>query len=378
MKQNGETAAKRTEGTRSAGTDARRINSQAEGNPAKSGFTAGTTAAAAADSISQYLQAKSGGFTADIQAAGKPIETGFTCIDAAAGGLYSGLYTVAAAPGVGKTTFCLQLADQLAAAGHDVIFFSLEQGRAELCAKSVTRYAAQLRETAPGGSSAAEITANAFYSPQGAETAATINAAIKAYTESIKDRLTIVEGNFSCDVDYIRGYVGGYVERTARRPVVIVDYLQILQPASGSGSGKEAVDDIATALKRTSREYNIPVIAISSVNRAGYLTPIEFESLKESGAIEFSSDVVWGLQLAILADAETMRRKTEDARREILRKELEKSPRQLQFVCLKNRRGVTGYTGRLEYYPAQERFTEQPAPARKRGAEGDPAAVPII
>lgn len=65
-------------------------------------------------------------------------------------------------------------------------------------------------------------------------------------------------------------------------------------------SAKEAVDNMVPELKRISRELDLTMIIISSVNRANYLTPIDFESLKESGSIEFSCDVLWGLQLQCL------------------------------------------------------------------------------
>ncbi|MDE7293294.1 MAG: toprim domain-containing protein, partial [Oscillospiraceae bacterium] len=74
--------------------------------------------------------------SADVPVCG----TGFSALDRAVnGGLYAGLYVLGAASSVGKTTFLLQIADNAAAAGRDVLFFSLEQSRFELIAKSVSR-----------------------------------------------------------------------------------------------------------------------------------------------------------------------------------------------------------------------------------------------
>ena len=69
--------------------------------------------------------------------------TGFSNLDAQAGGLYAGLYILAAISSLGKTTLALQIADQLAAAGHETLFFSMEQSRLELVSKSIARYAAR-------------------------------------------------------------------------------------------------------------------------------------------------------------------------------------------------------------------------------------------
>ena len=91
-----------------------------------------------------------------------------------------------------------------------------------------------------------------------------------------------------------------------KKPVVFIDYLQILQPEQDekgrTQTTKETVDTTVTELKRISREQGLTVFVISSVNRANYLTPIDFESLKESGGIEYTADVIWGLQLQILND----------------------------------------------------------------------------
>ena len=45
-----------------------------------------------------------------------------------------------------------------------------------------------------------------------------------------------------------------------------------------------------------SRDLHIPIIGISSFNRQSYTDPVNLSSLKESGALEYGSDVVIGLQ----------------------------------------------------------------------------------
>ena len=49
-------------------------------------------------------------------------------------------------------------------------------------------------------------------------------------------------------------------------------------------------------LKRLSRDYKLPLIGISSFNRDSYTEAVSMKSFKESGAIEYSSDVLMGLQ----------------------------------------------------------------------------------
>ena len=86
------------------------------------------------------------------------------------------------------------------------------------------------------------------------------------------------------------------------KPVVIVDYLQIIPPVDPRQSDKEKVDNIVRGLKKLQSENDLVLFVISSINRTNYLTPIDFESFKESGGIEYTADVVWGLQLQILND----------------------------------------------------------------------------
>ena len=47
-------------------------------------------------------------------------------------------------------------------------------------------------------------------------------------------------------------------------------------------------DDAVSDLKRISRDYSVPVFAISSLNRDNYSAPINMAAFKESGAIEYS------------------------------------------------------------------------------------------
>lgn len=69
------------------------------------------------------------------------VKTGFEKLDETLkGGLTTGLHFLGAAPGTGKTALCLQMADQMAAAGIEVLFFSLEMSKYELGARSVSRH----------------------------------------------------------------------------------------------------------------------------------------------------------------------------------------------------------------------------------------------
>ncbi|MBR4908257.1 MAG: toprim domain-containing protein [Acidaminococcaceae bacterium] len=275
--------------------------------------------------------------------------TGFANLDEKAGGLNAGLYILAAISSLGKTTLALQTADQLAAAGHEVIFFSLEQSRLELVTKSLARLTAQ----------ADMKTAVSSLSIRRGDIPSQVVKAVGRYKEQIGERLSIVEGNFNCDLGFIADYIRRYRERTGITPICFIDYLQIIQPAAegkSHSSKREEVDLAVTELKRLSRELDLTLIVISAVNRNNYLTPIAFESLKESGGIEYGSDVVWGLQLECLDNSPFDKEGCIADKREAVNRAKAENPRRIKLVCLKNRYGISSFDCSFDYYPQFDLF----------------------
>ncbi|MCE2188688.1 helicase DnaB, partial [Streptococcus thermophilus] len=77
--------------------------------------------------------------------------------------------------------------------------------------------------------------------------------------------------------------VNSYVARTGKKPVVIIDYLQILKPTNDRGTDKANVTTSVNEMKKIATRYHIPVIVISSFNRLNYNSPVSMEAFKESG-----------------------------------------------------------------------------------------------
>lgn len=277
-------------------------------------------------------------------------KTGFERLDEMSDGLYPGLYVIAATSSLGKTTFSHQIADNLAIAGNEVLFFSMEQSRLELVTKSIARITAQ--EDIKTAVTSLSIRKGNF--PDN------VKAAISRYKGSIADRLSIIEGNFNCNISFIGDYVRKYIKKNQSKPIVIIDYLQILQPAGDNKhmTTKETVDSTVTELKRISREHDITVFIISSVNRANYLTPIDFESLKESGGIEYTADVIWGLQLQCLNEPLFSEANKIKEKRQRIRQEKAAEPRKIELLCLKNRYGIANYSCGFDYYPKHDLFMQ--------------------
>lgn len=317
----------------------------------RAGFTAAVAeaehqTAARPDNVTDYLNRLMAGEIERFKQ-GATRRTGFTNLDTQAGGVYPGLYVLGAISSLGKTTFIHQMADQMAARGEDVLYFSLEQSRLEMVSKSLSRLTAQ-KDVKKAVSSLAIRGGNL--------TPAVLDAA-DLYANMVGERMSVVEGNFNCTVAFISDYVSRYMAATGTKPIVIIDYLQILQ-GEPRMSTKEVVDTNVTELKRLSRSKDIPVFLISSLNRTNYMTPVDFESFKESGGIEYTADVIWGLQLTVLNDPIFDKEGQVKKKRETIREAKAANPREVELVCLKNRYGISSYKVSFTYYPQFDLFKE--------------------
>ena len=257
-----------------------------------------------------------------------PVPIGYMALDRILeGGLHPGLIVVGAISSLGKTTFCLNIADMLAMAGQDVIFYSLEMSKFELIAKIISRRTAL--KCLPGGDmrhAKTNLGISDFkryeedkaagikgYSPEEKQL---IFGCMEEFSLKAAQNLYIREGLQSIGTEQIRQDIQRHEYLTHRRPVVIVDYVQIMKTPDIHMTDKQKTDENVTELKRISRDFNIPIIAISSFNRDNYKEPVSMAAFKESGAIEYTSDVLIGLQYEGMdyMDKETDKARTERIR----------------------------------------------------------------
>ena len=284
--------------------------------------------------------------------------TGFNRLDRAIK-ITDGLYIIGAISSLGKTTFALQIADHIAESGRDVIIFSLEMSRKELIDKSICRMI--FSDWIQGKNPRSILESNEIdnktlnlgqiASPSalniGEEKLAGLETKTGQYFSTIAKRTSIYESVGNVGINEIAERVNKYVYYSGNKPLVIIDYLQLLAPVDPHFTDKQNTDKNVLELKRLSRELEIPIIAISSLNRANYNEPISMAAFKESGAIEYSSDVLLGLQLAGAGDKDFDVDKAKN-----------QEPRQIELKILKNRRGKTGGSINFEYYASRQFFRE--------------------
>lgn len=292
--------------------------------------------------------------TIEQQPKGFEAKTGFAELDfQLGGGLHEGLYVIGAVSSLGKTTFVLQLADQIAASGQEVIFFSLEMSKYELVAKSISRHSFQIArkmKTQDGKRYLArdtqQILNNRRYIFYDAAERSIIQKAIAAY-EKAAPHIFIYEGRYQgkrLTVAGIRQIIKHHTQSTGQKPVVFVDYLQIIAPFDKFATDKQNTDANIFELKELSRDYGIPVFVVSSFNRDNYNEPVSMQSFKESGAIEYSSDVLLGLQYAGMdyvesEGASARNKRLQELAQKICSKKRAKELIPIDLKCLKHRNG---------------------------------------
>ena len=279
------------------------------------------------------------------------IPTGFESFDNMLdGGLYEGLYGIGAISSLGKTTFALQMADQIAAQEHEVLVFSLEMSRNELIAKSISRNTFRRVKQSGGNMQHAKTTRGIMsckkYNSYCQAEKKLIRDSINDY-EKIAGNIFIREGIGDVTAETIVEQVKEHIESGHKPPVVIVDYLQILSPKNEKWTDKQNTDSAVLTFKRLSRDYKIPVIVISSFNRENYSVKVSMQAFKESGAIEYSTDVLIGLQLKGVGN------KNFD-----IDQAKSKNPREVEAVILKNRNGRTGGKIGFDFYAMFNYFAE--------------------
>ena len=246
----------------------------------------------------------------------KKIPTNFNRLDNLLnGGLPNGLITLGAIPSLGKTTFTLQLADNMASMENTkVLFFSLEMSLFDLMSKSLSRL-----------SFTNDDLENYTYDDLLSNNEdIDYNNLFERYTP-IANNLYIIDNTYN--IDTIKNCIVEFRENNPNSNIVVViDYLQYIT-CGNNGNDKQVIDMITKRLKELSKQLNLVIVAISSLNRANYCGNITMESFKESGSIEYTSDILIGLEYTNINGND----------RDM---EARKNPRRITLNLLKNRSGA--------------------------------------
>jgi len=307
------------------------------------------------------------------------IPTGFKKLDdLLGGGISPGLTVLGAISSLGKSTFYLQLAQNIAAQGIPVLYYSLEMPKHAIVLKSLFRSAFKdlKNKKYPSKNINKTISRDAYndLKKKMLTNSDLLKASEDLSANKLKmkndamdecqrecENLTVIERNNEID-DFsaanIRRQVEWFMKKNSDKPkpVVFVDYLQILISQTDKygktyKSDKQIVDENIKTLWSIANNNQIPLMVISSVNRESYYKPITFSSFKESGGIEFTADVVLGMQFSAIR---------KDLKNFDPDREKSHSMRGVEVIVLKQRYGKCGSEAydSLIYYPEFSYFEE--------------------
>lgn len=212
------------------------------------------------------------------------LATGFPKLDEATGGLQGGqMVIIAARPGMGKSVMGLQLAHQVAATTGDMTYYaSHEMTHSELTMRLLASKA-EVPLT--------DLKAGRIPKPKEGDVA--------RCAQDIAKLPMLINSRPPKTIGALRSEVRR-VSRRGPLAMVVVDYLQLMH---GSGRRKDdsraqEVSEISQGLKEIAMEMEIPVIALSQLNRGvearADKRPI-LSDLRESGSLEQDADMVWML-----------------------------------------------------------------------------------
>ncbi|HBE69018.1 MAG TPA: replicative DNA helicase [Planctomycetaceae bacterium] len=208
------------------------------------------------------------------------VDTHFAEYDAMCGGMHDGeLVILAARPSMGKTAFALNVAENVSLLGRaPVLFISLEMSGIELADRllcSVARVNGhQLRNGTISQDDRKRLVEKAV---------------------EISNAPLYVDDSPSRSVSEISAVARRIKSREKSLGLIVIDYLQLIEPDNSKDPRQEQVAKIARRLKGLAREQRVPVLCLAQLNRQaeeGKDHKPKLSHLRESGAIEQDADVV--------------------------------------------------------------------------------------
>ncbi|CCM11091.1 Replicative DNA helicase [Helicobacter heilmannii ASB1.4] len=290
------------------------------------------------------------------------VDTGFFKLNDLTGGFSPGdLIIIGARPSMGKTSLVLNFAKTTLDHNQGVAIFSMEMGAEQLMMRMLSCYTRlHLHNIKIGNLSEADW------------------KTLIEHTNQIYDKPLYIDDNSLLNIRQARSKLRKLKHEHPEIALAIIDYLQLMEGEGGEGknSRHEDVSKISRGLKTLARELNIPIIALSQLNRSlesrEDKRPI-LSDLKESGSIEQDADQV----MFLYRDAVYKHREHNDRvaklRKEGKEEEAKKLERQYneerdaqadkreqaEIILAKNRNGGIG-TVKVHFDKIYTRFSDIP------------------
>ncbi|MDP0589382.1 MAG: replicative DNA helicase [Candidatus Endonucleobacter bathymodioli] len=208
------------------------------------------------------------------------ISTGFQDLDKMTSGLQSSdMIIVAARPSMGKTTFAMNLVENaLLSSEKGVVVFSLEMPSEQL----MMRMLSSLGRIDQSKTRSGQLEEDDW--PK-----------LLSAVERIKDRQLFIDDASGVSPQEIRSRVRRIVREHGEIGMIMIDYLQLMTIPGFSEGRTNEISEISRSLKSIAKEFCVPVVALSQLNRSLEQRPNKRpvnSDLRESGAIEQDADVI--------------------------------------------------------------------------------------
>ena len=252
------------------------------------------------------------------------LSTNFSSLDNYLMGLGAGnLVLIAARPGMGKTAFALNIAENIGVKDNKTIaVFSLEMSTEELANRMLSSHSGVTNNKFRKG----DLVDNEWIR-------------LNQSAEILSKANIYLDDTPGITVPQIKAKL----RRLKNVDLAIIDYLQLMESAKKIDSRTQEVSDISRALKLMAKEFGIPVIALSQLSRGPESRPDkrpQMSDLRESGAIEQDADMI----LLLYRD-------------DYYNKENSENPGICECIIAKNRHGSAG-TIELAWSGENTRFSD--------------------
>jgi replicative DNA helicase len=276
------------------------------------------------------------------------VDTGYAELNKMTTGFGKGdLVIVAARPAMGKTSFALNMVQNLLEKGKGVAFFSLEMPAEQLMLRLLSvQTSIQLQRLRVGDMTPEEYKR--------------LNDAV----DKMRHSKLFVDDHGSVNIHQLRSKLRKLKSRHPEIELAVIDYLQIMNGTGGKDRHLE-VSEISRGLKMLARELEIPIVALSQLNRSlesrSDKRPM-LSDIRESGSIEQDADIilfVYRNDVYLYKEEKEREKEAISAGKEFISKYTEKEEEEAEIIIGKQRNGPTGHI-KLVFQKKFTRFVDKP------------------
>ena len=274
--------------------------------------------------------------------------TGFVALDKKTTGFNNGdLVIIAARPAMGKTALVLNTALKNIEQNKGVVIFSLEMPSSQLMLRLLSiKTQIPLQDLRKGS-----LTDKQWSLLSGA-------------VDNLNTKKLWVDDNGSLNINQLRARVRKLAQNKENNiSMIIIDYLQLMQ-GTGTKDRHQEVSEISRGLKMLAREINIPIIALSQLNRGLESRPDKrpmLSDIRESGSIEQDADIIiFVYRDDVYKERDELRKEKEskDKGEKYVSKFVSKNEEDTELIIGKQRNGPIG-TVKLVFQKNLTKFLEK-------------------